>query len=111
MSLPSTTVPEWESLRTDESRRIEELLLKHFQHANAYRYNSASLRVRIIDPKFKGLSREQRDDLVEPVLAQLDENAQADIMNLVLLYPGEERESLRASISNLEFEHPSDSML
>ncbi len=111
MSLPNATIPEWGPLRTEESRKIEEVLRRHFQDADAYRYNSASLRVRIIDPKFKGLSREERDDLVEPVLAQLDEGSQADIMNLVLLCPDEERASFRAFISNEEFEHPSQSML
>ena len=111
MSSSNTTIPEWEKLRTDESRRLEAVLREHFQSANVYRYNSASLRVRVIDPKFKGLSREQRDDLVEPVLSSLDENTQGDIMNLVLLYPGEERDSFRAHIFNAEFEHPSESML
>ena len=78
---------------------------------NAYRYNSASLRVRVVDPSFKGLSREERDDHVEPFLSELDDNTQADIMNLVLLYPGETRESFRAYMNNEEFEHPSQSML
>ncbi len=107
----STTISEWEGLRTDESRKLEAALREHFQSADAYRYNSAALRVRVVDPRFKGLSREQRDDLVEPVLSSLDESTQGDIMNLVLLYPGEERDSFRAQIFNAEFEHPSESML
>lgn len=107
----STTASEWERLRTEDSRKVEDLLRRHFQSADAYRYNSASLRVRVIDPSFKGLSREERDDRVEPMLAQLDDTTQADIMNLVLLYPEEVEGSFRAFISNQEFEHPSQSML
>lgn len=106
-----TTASEWEHLRTDESREIETLLREHFEAADAYRYNSASLRVRVTDPKFQGLSREARADLVEPVLSKLDEATQADIMNLVLLYPGEAKDSFQASINNDEFEHPSQSLL
>lgn len=111
MNSEQTTVPEWERLRTDESRGVEDVLREHFQSADAYRYNSASLRIRIVDPSFDGLSREQRDDQVEPILAQLDESIQADIMNLVLLYPGEDRDSFRAYVNNEEFEHPSRSMI
>jgi hypothetical protein len=111
MSIQNATLPEWESLRTDESRHVEELLRQHFQQADAYRYNSASLRVRVVDPSFKALSREERDDRVEPILSQLEPSTQAEIMNLVLLYPGEEYDSFRANIFNQEFEHPSQSLL
>ena len=111
MTIENPAVLEWEALRTDESRTVEDFLRGHFEKADAYRYNSASIRVRIIDSKFRGLTHEQRDDLVEPVLAQLDPQAQADIMSLVLLYPGEVGESFRAFINNEEFEHPSQSML
>lgn len=106
-----TATSEWEHLRTDESRHVEDVLCQHFEHADAYRYNSASLRVRVMDSKFKDLSREERDDLVEPVLSTLDEGTQADIMNIVLLYPDEVNDSFRAHINNEEFEHPSESML
>lgn len=111
MTPKELVVPEWEHLRTDESRQVEELLQQHFRSASAYRYNSASIRVRVVDECFKGLSREQRDDLVEPILSQLDASIQADIMNLLLLYPGEELDSVRAQLFNEEFEHPSRSML
>jgi stress-induced morphogen len=107
----STTTSEWERMRTEDSRRVEDLLRQHFKTVDAYRYNSASLRVRIIDSRFRGLSREKRDDLVEPILAQLDEGTQADIMNLVLLYPNEVHESSSALIGNEEFEHPSPSII
>jgi len=111
MTTKNATVSEWEALRTDESRGVEDFLRRHFENADAYRYNSASVRVRIVDSKFRGLTREQRDDFVEPLLEQLDPKTQGDIMSLVLLYPGEVNESFRASINNEEFEHPSQSML
>ena len=106
-----TVISDWEGLRTRESREVEDVLRRHFEFADAYRYNSASLRVRITDSRFRDLSREQRDDLVEPILSGLREDTQADIMNMVLLYPNEVSESFRAYISNEEFEHPSQSML
>lgn len=109
--MSTMTNSEWEAKRTAETRGVEEELRKYFKSADAYRYNSASIRVRIVDPQFKGRSREQRDDLVEPVLEKLPEETQADIMNLVLLYPGEERESFRANMMNEDFEHPLESML
>jgi hypothetical protein len=111
MTTKNATALAWEALRTDESRAVEDLLRKHFENADAYRYNSASIRVRIIDSKFRDLTHEERDDRVEPWLAQLDPKTQADIMSLVLLYPGEVDESSRAFINNEEFEHPSQSML
>jgi len=106
-----TAATDWEHLRTDESRQVENVLREHFESADAYRYNSASLRVRVVDPGFREQSREDRDDLIEPVLASFDESIQADIMNVVLLYPGETEESFRAYIMNEEFEHPGRSML
>jgi len=106
-----TSAFEWEQLRTDESRHVEEVLRKHFESADAYRYNPASLRVRITDSRFRGKSREDRDELVEPVLETLDEETQADIMNIVLLYPNEVGESFQARINNEEFENPLESML
>jgi hypothetical protein len=111
MSTLNTANSEWETKRTDETRHAEEILRKHFESVDAYRYNSASVRVRIIDSRFKDLSREQRDDLVEPKLELLPEETQSEIMNLVLLYPGEERETFRANMMNSEFEHPLESML
>jgi hypothetical protein len=111
MSLQNATASEWEAMRNEESRGVEDLLRRHFESADAYRYNSASIRVRIIDSRFRDLTHEQRDDQVEPVLEQLDSRIQADIMNLVLLYPGEIDDSHRAAINNEEFEHPSRSML
>jgi stress-induced morphogen len=102
----------WKEMRTAETRRVEETLRKEFPQADAYRYNSASIRVRIVDPRFAGKSNEQRDAMVEPLLLQLPEETQADIMNLLTLSPEEaSAQSFKYSLANVEFEEPSPSVL
>jgi hypothetical protein len=107
--------PVWESMRTDESRMVEDALMKAgFDQVDAYRYNSASLRVRVIDHRFEGIRRELRDALVEPYFDQLPESTQTDIVNLVLLSPEEydhPDDSFREILLNSEFDNPSPSML
>ena len=69
-----TTSPRWEAKRTDETRQVEKVLRKAgFDQVDAYRYNSASIRVRVIDRRFEGLSAEKRDAMVEPHLERLPE--------------------------------------
>jgi stress-induced morphogen len=101
----------WEKMRTDETRMVEDKLRNKFPKTDAYRYNSASIRVRVVDPQFEGKSNQQRDAMVEPLLKQLPEGTQADIMNLITLYPDETTKSLKAFVANSEFEEPSPSML
>ena len=101
----------WESMRTDETRMVEKVLRKEFPATDAYRYNPASIRVRIIDPRFEGKATEQRDALVEPILAQLPEEIQGDIMNLITLSPSEAADSFGKILANMEFEEPTKSML
>jgi hypothetical protein len=44
-----TTAGSWQAKRTDETRMVEDVLKNGgFQSADAYRYNSASIRVRVI---------------------------------------------------------------
>jgi stress-induced morphogen len=105
------TTPRWEQMKTDESRRVEELLRPAFEHVDAYRYNSASIRVRVLDSRFEGMSLEKRDDLVEPYLDQLPIEIQSDIMNLLTLAPSEIKDFSRHALVNLEFEEPSPSEL
>jgi hypothetical protein len=105
------TKPRWEAMRTDESRQVEQVLRKKFPGTDAYRYNSASIRVRVIDPSFEGLEIEERDSMVEPLLKQLPEHIQADIMNLITLSPSEAETPTKLSLVNLEFEDPSPSIL
>jgi hypothetical protein len=98
-------------MRTDETRRVEAVLRKEFPNSDAYRYNSASIRVRVIDPRFERMPVDERDAVIEPLLGQLPGETQADIMNLILLSPSEIEASCRKSLVNEEFEDPSESML
>ena len=109
--MSSRTQPRWHAMRTDESRQVEALLRTRFPNSDAYRYNSASLRVRIIDEAFRGKSGEKRDAMVEPLLAKLPPETQADIMNLLTLTPDETTGGSRHALVNLEFDDPSPSVL
>ncbi len=109
------SAPVWEAKRTDETRRVEDVLRRAgFETVDAYRYNAASIRIRVIDPQFEGLPAEKRDAMVEPHLEQLPERTQADIMNLFTFAPSELNESpttLRKFRLNAEFDDPSPSLL
>lgn len=68
----------------------------------AYRQNSVSVRVRVIDPGFEGKSRTQREDEVWPFLNKLPEETSAEISLLLLLTPKE----AKTSFASLEFDDP-----
>jgi len=105
----------WKEMRTDESRMVENRLRNDgFDQVDAYRYNSASLRVRIVDKRFESVSRDERDEIVEPFIEKLPPSTQSDIVALVLLAPSEISQggpALRELMLNAEFEDPSPSML
>jgi hypothetical protein len=105
----------WESKRTDETRKVEEALKAGgFQHVDAYRYNSATIRVRVIDPRFRDQDIAERDAMVEEHLKKLPERTQADIVTLLTFSPEELSDphvSLRSCLLNAEFENPSPSSL
>jgi hypothetical protein len=113
--MTSTTASRWEAKRTDETRQVEDFLRKAgFERVDAYRYNSASIRVRVVDSRFEDLAPEERDAMVEPHLEKLPERTQADIMNLFTFAPSELQQTpktLRKFLLNTEFEDPSPSML
>jgi hypothetical protein len=67
-----------------------------------YRNDACSIRVRIIDPRFRRMSRTDRHDLVWKYLDSLPDEAVADISMLVLITPSE----AKTSGSNIEFEDP-----
>ena len=73
----------------------------------AYRRNSASIRVRIVDPDFKGIDRIDREVPVWAILDTLPEEVKADISMLVLVTPPEAKKSG----ASLEFEDPAPSLL
>lgn len=110
-----TSAPAWATKRTDETRKVEEILRNAgFEQVDAYRYNSASIRVRVLDSRFEGLPADERDAMVEPYLEQLPERTQADIMNLFTFAPSELLQTLntfRELLLNTEFDDPSPSML
>jgi stress-induced morphogen len=109
--MSQATEPRWHTMRTEETNQVEEILRPFFPDSDAYRFNSASIRVRVIDPRFEGKSNEERDSMVEPLLSKLPESIQADIMNLLTMTPDEASNSLRKQFANLEFEDPSRNML
>lgn len=92
---------------TEETRQIEDLLRSEFPEVHAYRYNSASIRVRVIDQRFGKVSKPDREKMVDPLLDKLPGDTQADITILLLLTP----EETKTSLMNLEFEDPTPSSL
>jgi hypothetical protein len=97
----------WDHLKTPETQQVEAVLRKKFRRTEAYRYNSASIRVRIIDKKFAGKSWSEREGMVFPLIETLPEETQADLMIVLMLAPDEVDDSLM----NLEFERPAPSMV
>ncbi|MEX1098399.1 MAG: hypothetical protein WED34_20305 [Planctomycetales bacterium] len=113
--MTSASATRWETKRTDETRQVEEILREAgFEQVDAYRYNAASIRVRVIDSRFEGWSLEERDRMVEPHLEHLPERTQADIVSLFTFAPSElqdSKKSLKEFFLNTEFEDPSPSRL
>lgn len=101
--------------QNEETHSVENILRSAgFEQVDSYRYNSASIRVRVIDARFEGLSHVERDTLIEPYLAKLPDDTQADIVTLLALAPSElapGSKMLRQQLLNLEFEDPSPSQL
>jgi stress-induced morphogen len=100
--------------RTDpDVRKILDTLTTQYKavHAKAkidvYRYNWASIRIRIIDPDFAGKDRVQREDMVWGIIETLPEDVRQQITVLLLLPPAE----VKTSFMNMEFEDPSPSGL
>jgi hypothetical protein len=93
---------------------VEDFLRPHFEQVDSYRQNSASIRVRVIDKRFEGMSREKRDTLVEEQLDKLPPETQRDIVTLFTLTPSElarTAPTIREFMQNAEFENPSQPML
>ena len=74
---------------------------------DAYRYNWGSIRVRIIDPDFTGLTPAEREKLIREVLDTLPEDPREEIHVLLLLTP----EEAKTSLMNQEFEAPTPTRL
>jgi stress-induced morphogen len=67
--------------------------------ALVYRYSPVSVRVRVVDPGFRGKSRSERHNQIWPLLHPLDEDTLGDLTMLLLITP-EERET---SIADRDF--------
>jgi stress-induced morphogen len=72
-----------------------------------YRQNWSSLRIRVIDPDFKGMDMVERDDAIWKILEQAPEDVQSQITFLLLLRPQE----MKKSFANMEFDDPVSSHL
>ena len=72
-----------------------------------YRQNSMSVRLRIIDPDFRGTNRAERSQAVWKYLDVLPDGAVADISTVLLLTPDETKNSF----ANMEFDEPLPSKL
>ena len=107
------TKDRWEQKKTDESKGIETLLRERgaFDRVDAYEYNWATIRVRVIDKRFKDLPIEKRDAMVERFLKILPEATQRKIVTLLTFAPDELDSNSRSALMNLEFEKPSPSRL
>lgn len=109
---PTQTTRAWETMRTDETREIEKRLREAgFAQVDAYRFNSASIRVRIIDPRFEGLPGSERQDMVFPVMDKLPKKIREDILLLLTMAPSERGGPNRHLLVNLEFDHPRSSRI
>ena len=92
--------------KTDDAVSQTARVLSEFvkSHENAecvvYRYNPASIRVRIVDPVFHGRSKGERHDYAMQFLRKLPEDVLAQISILLCLEPGE------TSLLDLEFQDP-----
>jgi len=97
---------------TDETHQVEEVLRKAgFEKVDAYRDNSASIRVRVNDSRFEGLPpKKKREAMIKPQLKQLPGRTQGDIVKLFTLAQSEFRqtlETLKEFPKNTEFDDPS----
>lgn len=99
--------------KTDKSlENVRDVLQEYAEaHPHAeiriYRKNCVSIRIRIIDPDFKGMSKSDRHNQVWQLVEKMPEDTQKDISVLLLLAPDE----TKGSLMNLEFEDPSPSLL
>lgn len=113
--MTQSIAPRWHQMRTDETRMVENSLRDAgFEQVDAYRYNSASIRLRVIDSRFEGMKIDQRDAMVEPHIDKLPDETQSDIITLFTFAPSEVEhsdKSFRQFFLNAEFEDPSPSVL
>ena len=74
-----------------------------------YRYNPASIRLRVTDPSFEGMSFERREAAIRSILQSLPSRVRTDITLILLLTPEECEDP--TDLMNLEFDDPAGSRL
>ena len=90
---------------TEETKEVERVFREAgFPNTESYRHNSASIRVRVRDERFRGLSRVARIQKLNSVIEQLAEETQQDLIFVLAIAPGEENGDFL--LMNLEFENP-----
>jgi len=76
--------------------------------AALYRNSPASIRLRVVDRRFEGMTKSRRHaDVWDFLAAHVSEDTLADVSLVLTVAPGE----LRDSFANYEFEHPIPSRL
>lgn len=107
-------MPKTQLRKTAETKKVEKILREQIRDfppeypPEAYRYNSACIRVRVVSPLFQDMDLSERAKLVYPILKKgLPEETWWDI-TMVLLFSPDEMED---SIANREFESPTPSSL
>jgi stress-induced morphogen len=94
-----------ENKTTPETKDVEKVFREHgFADVQSYRHSSASIRLRVRDERFRGLSRVARMAMLEPIIEKLPEETQQDLMFVLSIAPGEEIRDF--ILMNLEFEDP-----
>jgi hypothetical protein len=97
----------------DYSRQIKEVLTERYKPAHrkakidVYRYNPASVRVRVIDPDFAGKDIPEREKEVWDILDTLPAEVRSDISVVLLITPEERKQSFMS----MEFDDPTPSTL
>jgi hypothetical protein len=99
-------VRQWAEKKTDETRMIESVFRAEFSQTDAYRFNAASIRVRVIDERFEGKTIADREAMVLPQLNRLPKETREDVLLLLTLAPSEQETFNDQTLMNREFEQP-----
>ena len=95
---------EGDEMKNEETRKIESLFQAEFPQTEVYRFNSASIRMRVIDDRFEGKSIAEREDMVLPLLKKLPKKTRDDVLLFLKLAPSELSKLNSQTLMNLEFE-------
>ncbi len=90
---------------SSQSEEVQQRLTEQFARVDAYQYNPSSIRLRIVDERFRGLPKLARVDLVEPFLDGLTADLQEQLIFVLCLASGEETDPDFGCL-NREFEEP-----